>query len=100
MGKLICPNCQSAMTFFQFAKAPTPWHLLCPQCGVSLKANKYLGRTNALIIIICLNVALLCEILDLSVYQLIAVTILTMLFVEIILYLSYRILRVEFTIKE
>lgn len=42
MAKLICPACEKDMSFMNFSKAPTPWHIKCQYCKAPLK----LGRSN------------------------------------------------------
>ena len=40
MAKLTCPACEKRMGLLAFLKAPTPWHLKCNYCGVSLKLSR------------------------------------------------------------
>ncbi len=40
MNKLLCPDCNSEIGFFAFAKAPTPWHLKCNSCSTKLRLEK------------------------------------------------------------
>ena len=36
MRKLKCPSCDKALSFWNVAKAPTPFHLKCDHCGTKL----------------------------------------------------------------
>lgn len=41
MNDLTCPACQHAMTFWNIAKAPTPYHLTCNHCKTKLKNQRH-----------------------------------------------------------
>ena len=37
MNKLKCPSCDNALSFWNVAKAPTPFHLKCDHCRTKLR---------------------------------------------------------------
>ncbi|KGF73956.1 hypothetical protein DO97_06385 [Neosynechococcus sphagnicola sy1] len=43
MKKLTCPSCKKNISFWNFAKAPTPFHLKCDHCHTELKLENHAG---------------------------------------------------------
>jgi hypothetical protein len=56
MVKLKCPNCSQEISFFAFARAPTPWHMKCDKCETKLKQESY--KWTLMLIAVCFGMVL------------------------------------------
>jgi hypothetical protein len=43
MNRLTCPTCEKPLSFWNVAKAPTPFHLKCDHCHAKLRFEKHAG---------------------------------------------------------
>lgn len=66
MKKLKCPECQDAISFTAFAKAPTPWHIKCQNCKSKLKVGKYAGTTFSLALLLGMTIGFIFSVYNIS----------------------------------
>jgi hypothetical protein len=95
MKKLVCPNCESPMSVFTFAKAPTPWHLKCSNCNAKLKLGK--GSIPILILasIIGLSIGFVFKILQLPMLYSLLMLILVVIIFEGLLFYICELLEID-----
>ena len=100
MENLECPNCQNPITFLQFFKAPTPWHLKCQECNAKLKVGKYAGITFTLALVIGLIIGLTTDIYDIPMIYFFIILIFLAFGAEIVVYLLYRRFRISLVLRK
>ena len=95
MNELTCPVCQNRISFLNFAKAPTPFHLKCKQCKSKLRLKKYRGLLLGVGLTIGLSIGILAKLYLLSFRSLLGVVCLGAIVFEIIAYVVLRLLKVD-----
>ena len=57
MKSLFCSACEKPVSFLNFAKAPTPFHLKCDHCNTKLRFHQHTGFLLGLAIFFALLLA-------------------------------------------
>ena len=88
---LACPECKTEMSFFQFMKAPTPFHLTCSSCNTKLKLDNYPGLILGIAILVGITTGVIIIILDLLLIFELGILVFVAFMLEVALYLFAKI---------
>ena len=100
MNNFKCPNCQNTINLWNFAKAPTPFHLKCDHCKQKLKLQKHSKLIIFFGVLIGVVVGFLNVFLHLPFIYFIGILAIAFIVFELVTYFVIRKLGVNFDLGE
>jgi hypothetical protein len=90
MDDLKCPACQDSITFWNFARAPSPYHLTCDRCKARLKIQKYSLSVICISVVATVVITVICLLFNLNIACSMGIFTIGAISSELVLYHAFR----------